>query len=229
MNEDLLDNAPWHALTGPQAHLALGEGPVLRFRSEFAPFAAMETLSSANTVAMAALLPEEAVAVLFTTTAVDVPQGLDLVLAGDLSQMVATELHPANDTTEIVRLSPGDVPAMRELVALTEPGPFAARTNELGDYFGIFDGGLLVAMAGERLRPAGATEVSAVCTHPDYRGRGYAKALVSRVASGIAARGELPFLHVYPHNEAAIATYKRLGFAERRRINLTVVKKPKAA
>ena len=118
---------------------------------------------------------------------------------------------------------------MRELVALTEPGPFAARTNELGDYFGIFDGELLVAMAGERLRIVGATEVSAVCTHPDYRGRGYAKALVSRVASGIAARGELPFLHAFPHNEAAIATYRGLGFSERRLIKLTVVKKPKAA
>jgi len=229
MDDDFLDNAPWHALTGPQAHLALGSGEVRRFKPEFAPFLAMETLSGGNIAAMAALLPEETTAVLFTTASVAVPEGLDLVLAGELSQMVASALIAVSDPTEVVLLRPADVPAMRALVALTEPGPFAARTNELGDYFGIFDGNRLVAMAGERLRPTGATEVSAVCTHPDYRGRGYAKALVSRVAAGIAARGELPFLHVYPHNRAAIATYQRLGFKERRKINLTVVRKPGAA
>ncbi|HTJ57612.1 MAG TPA: GNAT family N-acetyltransferase [Devosiaceae bacterium] len=229
MTEHLLDNAPWHALTGPQSYLALGAGEVRRFNPEFAPFGGMETISDGNRAALAALLPEEGVAVLFTTAPVELPAGLELVLAGQLSQMLAANLRASEGGAEIVALSPADVPAMRELVALTEPGPFAPRTNELGQYFGIKDGDRLVAMAGERLHPPGFTEVSAVCTHPDYRGRGYAKALVSRVASVIASRGDVPFLHVYPHNKPAVATYQQVGFVERRLIELTVFRRPKGA
>lgn len=228
MQNDVLDNPIWHALTGPQAHLALGAQPVLRFQPEFAPFSAMEVLSDANRAALAALLPEQATTVLFTTEPVSLPPGLEAVMVTQLMQMVVETPAISGDAVEMVLLGPDDVSAMQELVALTEPGPFAPRTVELGSYLGIFDGDRLVAMAGERLQPPGFTEVSAVCTHPDYRGRGYARALVSRVANGIASRGETPFLHVLPHNISAIATYRRIGFVERRLIDLTVLRKPRA-
>jgi ribosomal protein S18 acetylase RimI-like enzyme len=222
-----LDNPIWHALTGPQSHLGLGGGAVRRFRPEVAPFAVMEVPSEANWALLSELLPDQATAALVTTMPVAPPQGLELVRAMPLAQMVLSRPIAGSEATEMMPLTFEDVPAMQELVALTEPGPFAARTIEFGGYIGIRDGGRLVAMAGERLRVVGYAEVSAVCTHPDYRGRGYAKVLVTQVARGIGARGETPFLHVVPHNKAAISTYERLGFVQRRVMELTVVRKPR--
>jgi hypothetical protein len=112
---------------------------------------------------------------------------------------------------------------MRALAALTEPGPFSTRTHELGDFFGIRRDGRLAAMAGERMRPEGFCEVSAVCTHPDHRGRGYGAALTRHVAGRIVARGEVPFLHVMATNTGAIGLYETLGFAFRRALALTVL------
>jgi len=105
------------------------------------------------------------------------------------------------------------------------PGPFGRRTIEMGHYIGVFDGGRLIAMTGERLRLDGFGEVSAVCTHPDYQGRGIAKALVSVIGSEIVARGEVPFLQAYTSNAAAIATYRRLGFVPRRDLTFTTIKR----
>ncbi|MYU21953.1 GNAT family N-acetyltransferase [Streptomyces sp. SID8352] len=118
----------------------------------------------------------------------------------------------------VVELGAADVPEMLGLVALTAPGPFGPRTHRLGTYLGVRDGGRLVAMAGERLRPPGWTEISAVCTAPGARGRGYAGLLVDTLAARITARGERPFLHVAEANAAAIALYERLGFALRARV-----------
>ncbi|MEI9963878.1 MAG: GNAT family N-acetyltransferase [Caulobacteraceae bacterium] len=106
---------------------------------------------------------------------------------------------------------------MLALATLTQPGPFFARTHQLGDFIGVKQEGRLVAMAGERMRPTGFTEVSGVCTHPDWRGRGYAAGLMRLVAARILARGETPFLHVYASNTGAIALYEALGFRLRRR------------
>jgi predicted GNAT family acetyltransferase len=105
-----------------------------------------------------------------------------------------------------------DVDDIQELVRLTRPGPFLADTIELGRYLGIRRNGDLVAMAGERFRVAGATEVSAICTHPDHRGQGLAERLTMIVVDGILARGELPFLHVITDNTPAIRLYEKLGF-----------------
>jgi predicted GNAT family acetyltransferase len=112
---------------------------------------------------------------------------------------------------------------MLALATLTEPGPFFARTHQLGDFVGVRDGGRLMAMAGERMKPTGFTEVSGVCTHPDGRGRGYAGALTRAVVAKILARGEQPFLHVYAHNTGAIALYEALGFSLRRKMSMTVL------
>jgi predicted GNAT family acetyltransferase len=123
-------------------------------------------------------------------------------------------------------LGPADAGEMLALVELTQPGPFRVRTVELGAYFGVFDSGELVAMAGERFRLPGFCEISAVCTRPDHRGRGLAAGLTARVAEGIQARGELPFLHHSADNDPARRVYEALGFEFRREISIAVVGAP---
>ena len=115
---------------------------------------------------------------------------------------------------------------MLALARLTKPGPFFSRTHELGDFVGVKEAGELVAMAGERLKLPGFTEVSGVCTRPGHRGRGYAAALMRLVASRIVARGETPFLHAYAHNTGAIGLYETLGFRVRRVMTLTELSRP---
>ena len=138
-------------------------------------------------------------------------------------QMVARALKPVAAEFEVVALSNEDAPQMLALAQLTEPGPFFERTHELGDFIGVKADGRLVAMAGERMRPNGHTEVSGVCTHPDHRGRGYAAGLIHRVGERIVERGETPFLHVYATNAAAIGLYERLGYVRSRELAITAL------
>jgi len=125
---------------------------------------------------------------------------------------------------EFIRLTQSDVPEMMALTKLTKPGPFGARTHEMGDYFGIRNAGALAAMAGERLRLPGYTEISAVCTHPDHLGHGYASALMGELMNRICSRGELPFLHVRTENVRAIQVYQRLGFTKRASLHYVVLR-----
>jgi len=131
---------------------------------------------------------------------------------------------PLPKLIELRPLTAADVPAMLELTALTEPGPFGPSTRKLGEFFGIFAGGRLLAMAGQRLRLPGFVEISAVCTHPEARGHGYARALVSEVVGSILRMGATPFLHVFSANDAAIRVYEGVGFMRRRSLQLAVIK-----
>lgn len=223
VGEERLDNPIWHALSGPHAYLGVATGPVRRYLPDYAPFAAFEDPSTGPLTALLDALPPGATAVMFTDQAVALPPGIETVAAGLLPQMVARRPMPVPDTVSLVPLGGPDVPEMLDLVELTQPGPFARRTVEMGQYLGIRIGGQLAAMAGERLRLDGFTEVSAVCTHPAHRRHGYAALLVSAVSQAIIARGDTPFLHVRPDNAAAIAAYEALGFATRRTIHLTVM------
>lgn len=224
---DRLDNPIWHALTGPHAPLGVATGPVRRYLPDYAPFAAFEAPATAPLAALLGAIPLDGVAVMFTSEVVaPMPPGIDTVSAGLLIQMVARGPMPSRGATGLVSLGISDAPEMLELVELTHPGPFARRTVEMGRYLGIRVDGQLAAMAGERLRLDGFTEVSAVCTHPSHRRHGYAALLVSAVSQSIMARGDTPFLHVRPENAAAIATYQALGFETRRAIHLTVLQRP---
>jgi predicted GNAT family acetyltransferase len=126
-------------------------------------------------------------------------------------------------------LHEADVPAMLDLVALTRPGPFAARTFALGRYVGVFRGDVLVAMAGERMRLDGFVEISAVCTHPGHRGHGLAAGLIAELSRAALARSETPFLHAFADNMTALALYRRLGFVMRATLHLAVVGHAEAA
>ena len=224
-DERLLDRPIWSALTTSQKHLAEGGARALRYPVNMTPFADMADMSTASFAALGDLLSGSQVAVLFTQDAVDVPDGFKVVLAETGEQMIGSPADSPLRDAEIVTLGAADVPAMMALTELTKPGPFAARTHELGTFLGIRAGGELIAMTGERMKPGNFTEMTAVCVHPDHRGRGYAQALLAAVARQIEARGEIPFLHVFSNNASAIALYQRQGMRIRRRLHVTVLMK----
>lgn len=213
-----LDNPVWAALTGPQADLAEGEGQARRYDPDVALFTGMEAAEPAAWADLARVVGPGGVAALFQDIG-DPPEGWKEIFRFPTAQMVAPETLPPAMPVEGVTwrdLGAPDVAAMVALTRLTEPGPFLDGTHRMGRYVGAFDGDRLVAMAGERMRVAGATEISAVCTHPDARGRGLAAWLTLEIAHGIAARGERPVLHVLVTNVRARSVYDRLGFTERR-------------
>jgi ribosomal protein S18 acetylase RimI-like enzyme len=217
----LLDNPIWNALSTDQSYLAQSNHLAKRFPRDVAPFGAMKSQSPSEYEALAQILSGE-VAALFLDTKPTLPADWSMRLSGDMYQMTFDAPPPAEPNESFRKLTQADVPEMLALTKLTEPGPFLPRTIELGAYYGIHDSGSLVAMAGERLRLTGFTEVSAVCTHPNSRGRGYGNALMSTVISGILNRGETPFLHVKTDNPA-LALYKKLGFQIRAQLYLAVV------
>jgi ribosomal protein S18 acetylase RimI-like enzyme len=221
----VLDRPIWSALTTSQKHLAEGGPRALRYPVDMTPFADMADMSAASFAALGDLLSGSQVAALFTPEPVDVPAGFKVVLAESGEQMIGSPADSLLGDAEIVRLGAADVPAMLALTTLTKPGPFAARTHELGTFLGIRAGGELVAMAGERMKPGKFTEMTAVCVHPEHRGRGYAQALLAAIARQIEARGEVPFLHVFSGNTSAIALYQRQGMRIRRRLYVTAFMK----
>ncbi|MBR1268332.1 GNAT family N-acetyltransferase [Bradyrhizobium sp. AUGA SZCCT0222] len=220
-----LDQPIWSALTTRQQALAEGDTVARRFPLAIAPFADMEDMSPESFAALGALMSGSEIAVLFTSEAVSVPDDFKTLLAETGEQMVGTPAQSSLPGVDIVTLGVADVPEMIALVELTKPGPFSTRTHELGMFLGIRIDGQLVAMTGERMKPGNYTEMTAVCVHPSYRGRGYAQALLGAVARGIVDRGEIPFLHVFSSNTSAIALYQRQGMEIRRRLHVTVLQK----
>ena len=220
-----LDRPIWSALSTRQQALAEGSGRALRFPLAIAPFADMADMSAESFAALGALMSPSEIAVLFTPDAVTAPPSFKTLLAETGEQMIGTPAESPIPGVEAKALGVADVPAMLELTALTKPGPFSLRTHELGCFLGVRINGQLVAMAGERMKPANYTEITAVCVHPDHRGRGYAQMLLGAVGRQIAARGESPFLHVFTSNASAIALYRRQGMEIRRRFHITVLQK----
>ncbi|OIJ65344.1 GNAT family N-acetyltransferase [Streptomyces mangrovisoli] len=220
----ILDNPAWAALTGPHAHLAERLGRAARYPTDVSPFTALEDPADPRAWDdLAALVGPGTVTPV--TGVRSVPDGWRIEESGEGVQLVDTALR-AEPAPEAVWLGPADVPEILGLIALTRPGPFRPRTIELGAYLGIRERGRLIALAGERLRPPGWTEISAVCTHPDHRGRGLATRLVRAVAAGIRDRGDTPFLHAAASNTNAIRLYESIGFTLRRRTQFTLVRTP---
>ncbi len=218
-----LDRPVWAALASRQAQVALGDERARRFGPAFGMFAAASDTSPGSLAALAALVPPiGAVALVEAEPPPPVP-GVDAevhLLWQMVAEGIADVRHP---DFEIVSLTEADAPQMLRLATFTKPGPFFVRTHQLGRFVGIKHEGGLVAMAGERMKPEGFTEVSGVCTAPGHRGLGYAGALSRFVARRILANGGTPFLHVHAQNTKAIALYETLGFRPRRLMHMRVL------
>lgn len=224
LNFSVLDNPGWHSLNSHHRHLAIRGEIAARYKPEVTFGAAMPNYDRAGFEDLGNLVAaDEVVALIAEEVPTKIP-GWEIVQANPLSQMVCEQLQPAEGISA-VELGPDDVPEMMDLVALTEPGPFTPGTIKMGQYFGIREEGQLVAMAGQRLHPPGFCEISAVCTHPDYRGRGYGGGLTTLLAQKIAADGEIPFLHHVLSNAAAERLYRKLGFRKRKEVSVVIMRR----
>jgi predicted GNAT family acetyltransferase len=226
---DLLDNPAWSALTTRQADLAVGGSLAKRFLPHLAPIAGVVARNREALDELAALVPEdEWLSLPATLENLEplLPSVLRATLKKELVQMVCEHrIDQPHVGVDFSVLAEGDVPSMLALTSLTQPGPFRSHTYTLGTYLGIRLGGQLVAMAGQRMHVPGFREISAVCTHPEFEGRGYARALVARLVARTFDEDAVPFLHVEETNERAQRLYARLGFVERRRLPLLVVER----
>ena len=224
-----LDNPAWSALTTYQAHLAVAGDGVRRYPNHVAPIAGIGRRDQRALDELAALVPEGdwiSMPSTLNDLAPLVRAPLTVTVDRTLMQMVCerrVEVPPSG--AELCVLSEPDIADMVALAALTQPGPFRSHTYTLGTYLGIRVGGVLAAMGGQRMHLPGYREVSAICTHPDFRGRGYARTIVARLVAAIFDEGLAPFLHVQEENAAAQAVYLGLGFVVRARLPLIVVQR----
>ena len=215
-----LDRPIWHALRSRQSAFAEGTALALRYQADVSPFSATADDGAAALAALADLIPPDGRLMLLQAGAAPLPPGTAADVIDEGVQMVGRRIEPQGVPPGVIDLGDADAADMVELATLTRPGPFLPRTHLLGSFVGIRIDGRLVAMAGERMKLPGLTEVSGVCTHPDFRGRGHARLLSRIVAARIVARGETPFLHAYASNHAAIRLYEQLGFALRSRMSV---------
>jgi ribosomal protein S18 acetylase RimI-like enzyme len=226
-----LDNIVWNALTTRQEKFAESNGQARRFMQEVSPLAGFPEPSPAGYESLAELVGSRGTIGLFLDAPYEPHKGWSLVAGAPMPEMIYQSADaplarsPSSSDPEIVELSSADSPDMLELTALTKPGPFGKRTHELGTYLGIRREGKLIAMAGERLKIPGYTEVSAVCTHPEHTGHGYARILMMEVMHRIRSRGETPCLHVREDNVRAIELYERIGFRQRVLMHFAVLRK----
>ena len=215
-----LDSPVWSSLAGPHAHLAETSARARRYSPEVAAFGALHPdLDDDSWAELSALVGSGGRVTLAGPPGAGErrPVGWQVMRQVPTVQMIATEALVSRPEPEAQLLGAEDVVDMLDLVRRTEPGPFLPRTHWMGTYLGFRKQGRLVAMAGERLHPPGWTEISAVCTDPEYRGKGLAERLIRAVAEGIRQRDETPFLHAAAHNTTAIRLYERIGFTVRLR------------
>jgi GNAT superfamily N-acetyltransferase len=219
-----LDSPILLSLTGAHARFAERRGNVLRYQADVAPFLALPVEPDKSDWADAAALVGPGGLLPLPGVSAPPPDGWEVLVLGEGVQMTGERLAVAPDP-EAVALGAADVPDMLALIARTQPGPFLPRTYQLGTYLGLRRDGQLVAMAGERLHPAGWTEISAVCTDEAWRGHGFGRRLVRAVGAVIRARGEIPFLHSVATNPA-ISLNEKLGFRHRNTVSFTAARVP---
>ncbi|MCZ6642556.1 MAG: GNAT family N-acetyltransferase [Gammaproteobacteria bacterium] len=224
---DPLNNPVWHALETKQRQMAISHGGASRYPSCVSTFAAIRQPNDACLDDLSNIVARgESVGILHTGS---MPEHGAFVVRQERRayQMLCPEyVHGPDETPEVLSLADAE-PAV-DLAALTKPGPFGGRTIQMGTYVGFRDGQSLVAFGGERFSFPGFTEVSAVCTHPDYRGRRYAESVVRWLCGLIQEKGEVPFLHVVigsPSEQAAVGLYERVGFSIRRTMEYALLER----
>ncbi|MEM6375615.1 MAG: GNAT family N-acetyltransferase [Pseudomonadota bacterium] len=219
-----LDRPIWHALRTRQSHFCVSRRDTVMFRPEVSHFGATAPGDHGNPEGLVDLLGQSVGCMVFMQTeAFDLPDMLRCTRHAEGLQMVLASAPAERAMPGICTLGDADVPDMLRLVELTEPGPFRPRTVSLGTYLGLRHKGQLIAMAGERLKLPGFTEISAVCVHPDHRGSGLAQTLVKTLIHLILSRKETPMLHLYRDNLAARALYEGLGFQVRAKVHIQTV------
>ena len=220
----LLDNIVWHSLAGPQAKFSSGTATARRYARGFSAIIGFEDADKPDFDALLPYCDDPAEHFYVGSWKGRIPAGWELHADTIGHQMVwDREMPPDDPGLAAVALEASHVPQMLELVKIRPPGPFAVRTRELGDYFGIFEGGRLVAMAGERMEAGALREVSGVCTHPNVEGRGLARRLIAKIVRRQMQRGQIPFLHVMRDNVHAREVYARMGFRLHQEVALRVV------
>lgn len=213
---NLLDNPVWNALNSEDSHFNMGNEKVAYFSPSISPFVGLPIWDEAMQEQLHIQLPLTGSWSAMVAESIIFSNKFDLRFTTTLHQMVCEkEISSSYEKIKCRLLEENDVPAMRALTAITKPGPFLEKTIQFGHYYGIFEENKLVAMAGERLHLNNYTEISAVCTDPEYTGKGFAASLVSLLMNEIKNQGKIPFLHVKSDNQRAIEMYERLGFTHR--------------
>jgi predicted GNAT family acetyltransferase len=222
--EHILDNPIYSALITGNRHLSEGFGEVHYYPRDISPFVGMKSFDEQSFAQLADMLPPKTVAVIITAMDFIVPAPWKIIHKSIILQMTGENAIPPTSVSEgIIPLDVQHVPQMLELTKMTNPGPFLQRTIQFGNYTGIFNINQLIAMAGHRMHAGRYKEISAVCTHPDYTGKGYGKLLLLHHAEKIKQQGEIPFLHVRTENETAIKLYEKCGFIKRSDMHLNVI------
>jgi predicted GNAT family acetyltransferase len=218
----VLDNPIWNALNTTHAELARAHGLARRYPGSVSPLVGVSEPTAAALADLSVLVkPEEPVGLL-SLEPIELPDAWQVLRTRPIEQMVCTQPTIGAAVPQLA-LDPADVPQMLALTAATEPGPFQPETIRMGRYFGIKSAdGRLIAMAGERTKMPQFTEISAVCTDPNFQGRGHARTLMQWLLSEITREGKVPFLHVKAENGAK-RLYEKLGFHVRRVLHLNVV------
>jgi ribosomal protein S18 acetylase RimI-like enzyme len=224
--DKVLDNPVYNALCSGDAHLAFGTPTVKYFDEQVSPFAGFDEMNDSGFAELSQLLPMGRVILCATRRTITAPTNWHLLheIPG-LQFVYAGEARPGHSMDALISLKSSNAVEMVELANLTKPGPFNLRTMDFGNYYGVFKDGRLVAMAGQRLHPGNYSEISAVCTHPDFTGKGFAGSLITHQISLIQAQNRIPFLHVRADNYRAIALYERIGFVANGRMNFYVLRR----
>ncbi|MES2809050.1 MAG: GNAT family N-acetyltransferase [Bacteroidota bacterium] len=221
--EHVLDNPAFNALSTGNAKLANGTAQVKYFHKEVSPFIGFDENTDQHFQLLYNQIPHDWPVGFISPTPRDIPQPWKIIFYAPCYQMVYKGDVKAIDERILVELTARHIPQMIALTKLTNPGPFKQRTIEFGHYRGIFDGDNLVAMAGQRMNPLPYAEISAVCTHTDHTGKGYAKQLMQQQINRIISEGNTPFLHVRCDNPHATRIYESMGFEIRREMHFYII------
>ncbi|RWD41896.1 MAG: GNAT family N-acetyltransferase [Mesorhizobium sp.] len=219
----VLDRPIWSALATRHQAFAQGNNLAKRYRPSIVSFAATAADDPESLQALGRLIPPYESAILVQADAIALPARFSVISTAALVQMIAEPPLQIVSDERVQRMTRDDAAEMLALASITKPGPFTLEALNLGDFWGVRIGGRLVAMAGERMKQPGYTELSGVSSHPEFRGGGLGRLLSLFVASQIMARGEIPYLHAYASNAAAIGLYESIGFRLRSTMNMAVV------